>query len=391
MGKKVYINEHQLAILVNYIKENEKPTLVKEELLEEGAKEWAMVGLMTLASMAGMAQDKLKGSDESELNQYIEAADDFKSKLADKSSFEYNLFNQSTKNMNAQNIEALKQVNPKDKKVVDEFKTSNLKTAKSKIEKDDYVVVDITITSDTTFGELPKPLEVDSTISLDFDGDFYGSGKYGLSPEIEAELASIIEAASIDGGEVVGVEIIASTDQQRLPGQAGDTDGGNVELSQKRSSPFSELMGNLTDVDIDVKNIPNNDGSGQSNNDRNTPVQELTNATDGQINSWKELEDAIDSGSISQDEYDGLEDIAQDATSGNRYTKVNIKTKKKVSADENDRVMKVVNNYDMTLVKTKDPYSGKTYKFNGGKGKVTKKLKNKSKKVKCDNTKCYIF
>ena len=56
MGKTIKINEQQLAVLVEYIKNNEKPLVIKEEeLLEEGWKEVAMAGLILAMRCANLA------------------------------------------------------------------------------------------------------------------------------------------------------------------------------------------------------------------------------------------------------------------------------------------------------------------------------------------------
>ena len=53
MAKRIKITEQQLGLIVNYINENKE-----QEIIEEGVKDWVLIGLLTLAGAAGVkAQD----------------------------------------------------------------------------------------------------------------------------------------------------------------------------------------------------------------------------------------------------------------------------------------------------------------------------------------------
>jgi hypothetical protein len=264
MGKTIKINEQQLATLVNYIKENEKPLVIKEEVLEEGKlANWLATGLLTLASMAGMSQEKLDINNQQELNNAIEAAEDFKEKLSDENSDEYKLFTQATKDMNAQNIEKIKNVDPKDGKVIKTFKTQYTGTAASKV-KQGGMITDIVITTDTVWGDLPEPLQMDSTIETNLEGNLFKSGAFELNEDVAEELSTQFQLIKDSNSELTHLTIHASTDKEPLTDDLeqilidGGYSGDNEGLAHARKDGVYNYLTKVLKIDsslikLDIK------------------------------------------------------------------------------------------------------------------------------------------
>jgi len=366
MAKKVKINKKQLSILVEYIKYGKvKPQLNESELLEEGAKEWAMAGLMALASMAGMAQDKLKGSDEGDLNHYIEAADEFKSKLADESSAEYNLFTQATKDMNAQNIEAIKNVDPKDEMVIKTFKTKNLGTATSKVNNDGGIITDIVITSDTVWNDIPDPLEIDSIIETNIEGNLFVSGGFDLNEDVANELSFQFKAITTSNSELVKVTINSSTDKEPVTKELAQLliskkySGDNEGLAKARKDG---IYNHLKKMGVDTSLIDLN-------------IE------------WEQGPDVY-----SPDMGDDARTSARElpGTSSARNVGVTWNVKKMLQGEATASVKKVIEEYLIEVTTLKEPLKGGKVTTTTG-GQKTKKLKTPKVKLKGKTIKCELF
>lgn len=256
MAKRIKITEQQLSVVVNYLKENDD-----KELLEEGIKEWMLVGLMTLGSMAG-----IKAQSGSVSTDHIKAAQMMQSKLdsGDKEVVKY--FDKADIDLNRENLQKLLRV---DDAKVDTFKTKYLGTAKSKIDNG-YVLKTIDVTNDTLVKQLPKGTTIDTTISVDLSGNLFSQGTFDLNPETASHLNDILETISMNGGSINSITIESSTDKQRISPELEQElvkkikMGGNKGLSTLRYFRVKQhLMSLGVDKSLIKKDIKWEQGKGE--------------------------------------------------------------------------------------------------------------------------------
>lgn len=259
MSKKIKINEQQLELIVNYIKENENPIVIKEnELIEEGWKEIVLGAALLLGANLTSAQTE-------KADQLLQNADVLKQvettlendteieKLAnyfkmDKSDLENYM------QRNADKIEAeFDKYADKDNVgfKLDITDPQSARSAKSKIQTLGYAIKSIEITNDTI---LPEGAVVDTivkdTVEFDYSAEnMFITASFDLKPEIKKELKETINQIIDGGGEIFGVEIESSTDTEPI-------EMGNERLAQLRAeSVESELrnMGISVDIQKDIK------------------------------------------------------------------------------------------------------------------------------------------
>ena len=202
MAKKIKITEHQLSLIVNYINENKD-----SELLEEGIKEWMLVGLMTLGSIAGVKAQKGDVSSD-----HIKAAELVQDRLqsGDKELVKY--FDKADIDLNQANLQKLLGV---DDAKIDTFRTNYYKTAKQKIGKG-YALKTVNIKRDTLISELPVETKLDTTLNVDLSGNLFDVGKFELNDETVSDLNEILSIIESNGGTINSIIIESSTDKQRL-------------------------------------------------------------------------------------------------------------------------------------------------------------------------------
>lgn len=234
MAKRIKITEQQLSVVINHLKENES-----KGLIEEGFKEWMLVGLMTLGSAAGIkAQDGAVSPD------HIKAAKMVQSKLdsGDKEMVKY--FDEADIELNRENLTKLLRV---DNDRIDTFKTKYLGTAKAKLDQG-YALKKINITKDTTISELPKGSSIDTIISVDLSGNLFDVGKFTLNQGTVSELSETLKLIEMNGGRINSITIESSTDKQRISPQLEPKlvqafgKGGNEGLSNLRNNKVKEYL-----------------------------------------------------------------------------------------------------------------------------------------------------
>lgn len=202
MGNRIKITEQQLALIVNHINENKD-----SELLEEGIKEWMLVGLMTLGSIAGVKAQTGEVSPD-----HIKAAELVQDRLqsGDKELVKY--FDKADIDLNQANLQKLLGV---DDAKIDTFRTNYYKTAKQKIGKG-YALKTVNIKRDTLISELPAETKLDTTLNVDLSGNLFDVGKFELNDETVSDLNEILSIIESNGGTINSIIIESSTDKQRL-------------------------------------------------------------------------------------------------------------------------------------------------------------------------------
>ena len=245
MSKKVLINEQQLAILVNYIKENENPLVIKEEeLLEEGFKEWALAGLMALASIGGV-----KAQDVDKLTlKHIEAAQVVQNKLnsgdldGDGAKDLKQYFTQADIDLNKINLDKL--MNADIDSELKTYKTKSITSVRAK-EKSDWVLSGLKVNKDTLWKSIPAPASIVNTVSSKFNGNVFGSSDFTLNKEVVEELDYLISKIETLNGKITSVKIKSSTDKEPIEKGGGLWNAGirdNSQLAQKRAEGVKDYL-----------------------------------------------------------------------------------------------------------------------------------------------------
>ena len=258
MAKKIKITEHQLSLIVNHINENKD-----SELLEEGIKEWMLVGLMTLGSISG-----IKAQTEKVSSDHIKAAELVQDRLqsGDKELVKY--FDKADIELNKDNLQKLLGVN--DAKI-DTFRTKYAKTAKQKIGQG-MTLKTINISRDTLISELPAETTLDTTLNVDLSGNLFDEGKFELNNQTVSELNDIFKVIELNGGTINSIVIESSTDKQRISPELESKlvdaigKGGNEGLSTLRNGKIKDYIISL-DVDSSVvkQDIKWEQGKGKDN------------------------------------------------------------------------------------------------------------------------------
>lgn len=389
MAKKLKINEQQLSVLVQYIKEGTINQPINEsELLEEGVKEWTLIGLMTLASMAGKAQT-VPVETESDINHAIEASIEVQEKLADENSLEYQIFKQETKDLNAQNAEKLRQellsIKPKDKMVMNTFITKNLNTAASRVKWQGYTIDGVKIKSDTLWKKLPQPASLDSVVELNLDGNSFNTGDSSLNSDIASEIDYIVSKIRDMGGTIDSVTIISSTDAESIR-------MGNEALAKERSNGVKNYILSLgVDAPIDASEIHPESGS------------DVVSAEEFKIANinFKKAKDALKKAKANnlntskyEANYESAKKILDDyRESTAQYRGVTLQIHSHMPAPagaENMEISKVIHRYEVSLVQLKQANQPGKFKKYTSSGKV-KKFKCKINLPDMESLPCEIF
>jgi outer membrane protein OmpA-like peptidoglycan-associated protein len=329
MGKTYYITESQMKKVISHIKEP------KEEVIEEGFKEWVIGGLMALATIGGV-----KAQTEPITPQHIEAAEEVQKKLESGDLDLTKYFKDADIELNRTNLEKLKSVEGGD---IQDFKTKNVSTAKSKM-KQGYALESITITRDTIF---PKPAVVDTTIqdTIEFDyssDNMFKTASFQLKPEIINELNQVIDSIQSNNGKIINVIIESSTDTEPIK-------MGNEKLSQLRANSVKQVLSTLgVNAEMETSTRP----------DQGPDVYSTTMSSEER-------------------------EAAREQTAEFRYVKVSFVVVLDVSIPVEDGkpvLPQVRERVQIELVKLKPEYKG-TYKFKTKGGKSTKKMSCKKTKV----------
>jgi len=258
MANKIKITEYQLSLIVNHINENKD-----SELLEEGIKEWMLVGLMTLGSISGIkAQTGEVSSD------HIKAAELVQDRLqsGDKELVKY--FDKADIDLNQNNLQKLLGVS--DVKI-DTFRTKYAKTAKQKIGQG-MALKTINISRDTLISELPAETTLDTTLNVDLSGNLFDEGRFELNSETVSDLNDILKVIELNGGTINSIVIESSTDKQRISPQLEPKlvdaigKGGNEGLSTLRNNKVKDYIISLgVDSSVVRQDIKWEQGKGEDN------------------------------------------------------------------------------------------------------------------------------
>jgi outer membrane protein OmpA-like peptidoglycan-associated protein len=246
MSKRIKINEQQLALLVNYIQESAnpiaKPVVAKIELnenniIEEGFKDWAIAGLMTLAALGGVKAQTDKGINP----ETIKAAELVQNKLEQGDATLLKYFDEAGIEKNRENLDKLINADVKGK-----FRTATASPEElpGKLQYG-YAVSDFEITRDTLVNSLPQRTIVDTSYSTKFDSDLFMTAKYDLDESVRAELNKIVKLVKSKNGKIYNIRIESSTDTEPIK-------MGNEKLAQLRAESISNY---LTSLGVDASEI----------------------------------------------------------------------------------------------------------------------------------------
>lgn len=318
-----------------------------EEKLDEGAKEWLLAGLMTLASLAGISQTKQNSIDYNP--DKIEAAMTIQDKIEKGDSSIIDLFNKADIEMNKKNLEDLKSVDlKKDNVKLDVFQTQNMFLVKNKL-KQGYTLNKVELAKSDTVVTKVEFLLINDVVELNFDSDvMFKTAGYEISGEYKERIITFISDLK-SGGDVVitGITVESSTDKEYIK-------MGNQKLSELRSASIAGVLNGIGLSDIKIHNLPEQGPDLYSKN-------------------------------MSSSE----RDTAREKTSEFRYVKLYIEYEIPVEPLPDETIIEVVNKYRYELVKTKIDKTEGVYKFKG-KDKKEKPHVNVVNKQKKTITDCYF-
>jgi outer membrane protein OmpA-like peptidoglycan-associated protein len=254
MKKKYILTESQFDKLIkdrtkDILKEGNTllyEQLLEEELLEEGLKDWALAGLMLLATLGGVKAQRITPMDST----HIKAAELVQKKLDRGDEDMLKLFDDADIELNKQNLEKLKSVSKRDfdKAKVSTYKAKSLGRAKSKL-KSGYAITDIKITNDTI---LPGGtiITFKDTLDLGFNSDnFFITAGYDLTNQATNEIRTVISDIQQNNGQIVNVTIESSTDTEPIK-------MGNQKLAQLRAESIANILDSMGIDSIDINTKP---------------------------------------------------------------------------------------------------------------------------------------
>jgi outer membrane protein OmpA-like peptidoglycan-associated protein len=273
MKKKYILTEAQLDKLIKsrtktILKEENSllyEQLLEQEILEEGLKDWALAGLMLLATLGGVKAQRAIPMDST----HIKAAELVQRKLDRGDEDVINLFDEADIELNRENLEKLKSVSKRDfdKALTSTYTAKSLGRAKSKL-KQGYAISDIKITNDnikiTNDTILPGGTIITfrDTLDLGFSSDnFFITAGYDLTNEASNEIRSVISDIEQNNGQIINVTIESSTDTEPIK-------MGNEKLAQLRAESISNILDSLGIDSIDIVTKPEQGSRTMSKEDR---------------------------------------------------------------------------------------------------------------------------
>jgi outer membrane protein OmpA-like peptidoglycan-associated protein len=245
-NKKIVITDSQLKYVIENLKKKKQ---INEEVVEEGLKEFALAGLMTLASLTNIAQVKDKNISQDKLK-----AAEYVQKRLEKGDLDGDgvkdlkeYFDKLHIEMNEDNLKKLKSADV-DKLVT--IKTTDEDRAKKLIEKG-YVLSDVKIDRDTTFEDIGGGGLVEVSSLIDISNDGFKTGSYELSEKTKQELDSIIKNVKELNGEINNLYIESSTDKEPIK-------IGNEKLAKLRANAVKDYILNsgVKVNNIEIKTLP---------------------------------------------------------------------------------------------------------------------------------------
>lgn len=212
----------------------------EKELVEEGFKEWALAGLMTLASLSGVAQKKGDVSSED-----IKKAEMVQQRLENGDKDLLKLFSKADIELNRKNLETLKDFDLTSKP----SKVSSVKGVENKL-KQGYTLSKAEVSQDTIWKVKPgEKLYIDTLIALKY-GDMFKTGSFDMDSEVINEIQQTINNIKEKGGKINKVYIESSTDKEPIK-------MGNEKLSQLRAQSIVDVLKELgVDSEMKIKTKP---------------------------------------------------------------------------------------------------------------------------------------
>lgn len=231
---------------MKYLKKYES---YNQERIDEGAKEWILSGLITLASMAGITQTK-STTTEFDKNK-IKKAELVQQKIESGDSSVMDLFSKADIELNKKNLESLKDVNfKKDKVKMDVFETGNIGLVKRYLKRG-YTLNKVEVLSSDTIVKKGQGVIITDTIELNYNSDvLFETAGFSLNREYKNDMKNILDSLVSSDIIITKVKIESSTDKEPIK-------IGNKKLAELRSNSVLEFLTDLDyNYDIEVVNLP---------------------------------------------------------------------------------------------------------------------------------------
>lgn len=305
--KKYYITESQFKkIIIDVSKDGDK------QQLDEGFKEVVLTGLLTLASLAGISQEKTLTQDE------IQKAEQIQQRLDSGDKTVYQYFDSANIELNRTNLEKLKSVDIDTE--ISRFKTKNPSTVKSKLKQGYTLTNGSSDVIDTNLLNVGDVVYVDTTTVLQYDAMFT-TGGYNMSSESKSDILKTLQIILENKGTIKSVIIESSTDKEPIK-------MGNDMLAKLRSNIIYDLLiQSYVEAPIKIINLPNQ-------------------GPDVYTKQMSQIE----------------RNEAREQTSKFRYNKIIINATFERGITTNTEIDDVINNIQFELVKPKETKKGKIVK-----------------------------
>lgn len=252
MGKKVLINERQLALLVNHIKENEKPIVIKEEqIIEEGWKELVLGAALVLGMNVGRAQDRaekilqndsLRSQIENTLNNE-EGINNLAEKLRIDSGELKSYMEKNAEEIN-KTFDTYEKKGNTSISVRQGDKYGSTKSMLSKLKNQGYAITGIETIYDTIIKNPNQPVVMTDTVSLAIPtSERNDTFKHDLPAETINSIQNFLQTIESTNGTIKSITILAKTDAERTPSYISDSDPtGNYTLAKKRAEEAKKAI-----------------------------------------------------------------------------------------------------------------------------------------------------
>ena len=251
MNKRYYINDRQLKLITEHVKQ--------QELLEEGWKEVVLGAALLLGSTFGgnevkaqQAKDTINKSEV--LNQIKTTLEDEEgiNKLANYLRMEPEQLS-SYMQKNADKIEQKFDEVAKDKNLQLTLNLDDIKNQKTQISskiKQGYGVSSIKLYKDSILKQGDEII-IEKQMSLDYTNmDMFLSGGVKLSPQVRSDIENMLSMLESINGKVSGVIIEASTDKEPIS-------IGNEQLAQNRANSVIQILNSMGIDNIKTNILPN--------------------------------------------------------------------------------------------------------------------------------------
>jgi flagellar motor protein MotB len=242
MKKVVRLTESDVERLVKKIISEERK-INKNELLNEGPKEWVLTAIMALAGLLGKTQaqnieDKISKDDriKKEIKSTLDDPDKLGAFTKDLSPEEIQRIQQNAE----KNLEKLEKRGSKST----ELKVKSVEQARNLI-KSGWSPIYVSFDSDTTYLFNDTVVVENKTLDINLPSDdLFVTGGFQLSDIAKSQIESIIDSVNAIGGKVNLLQIESSTDTEPIK-------MGNQRLAELRAeSVKNEFISNGVDSNI---------------------------------------------------------------------------------------------------------------------------------------------